>query len=506
VVSIRGSVAAYLFLAACSSRPIEGEPGVAQPTSQKACIRNAYPDETVCYPTDDWGTRTRSQYAPGARLVGTRFAGVEQVDPTKPSTPTVSFADFYDPERRHERLLVIVVVVGWYDPPWSDDDVLALAEQGVRVVKVFTKDVPPTETAHNLTIINASTADLATLGVDEGRITQSLFVDTRSMEILARTDTPYGDPLSQIQTWLAWSMANPPRETAGAPRTPWTSPACDGHCLTPPFGWRFVARGAAGAQCPAGTDGATPIVTDAMGDPASCTCSCDPTPSAPAQNCSVPNFVDMEVWQDAACKTSGLNSYFGVNGCIQNTSSYAYSSATELGAYAYVNSYPTTHAVCATPTTTTSVPAATSTAAGTQCEPTTLFDACGADAVCTPPPKSFYRCVERDGQNACPNDYPSQTLAGDGYTDTRDCTACMCGASEHCSGTLSVYSDTSCADAAFTLPLGDFSCHPLGESAFTPGSLSLSALTPEATCGVVSHPQPIGGVSLTHQRTICCQF
>ena len=144
-------------MAACSSRVTGGDPGLAQPTPYDACIRNAYPDETVCYPTDDWGTRARSQYAPGARLVAARLPGTEQLDPIQAPRDTVSFADFYDPERRHARLLVVIIVLGdYYDgPQWSDHDVLALAEQGVRIVKVYTSDVPSWETAHDVSFARA---------------------------------------------------------------------------------------------------------------------------------------------------------------------------------------------------------------------------------------------------------------------------------------------------------------------------------------------------------------
>jgi len=496
---IRSLLVACGFVVACSSRVDPGA-GLVEATPEDTCIRNAYPDETVCYPTEDWGTRVRSEHASGARLVGTRFPGIEQLDPLKPPRAGVSFADYYDPERRHARLLLVVAGVAWNDPMWTDNDVLALAEHGVRIVKVYETSLPPTETAHDLSFVLGSREDLAALGVDSRATTQTLVVDPRSMEILARVE---GDPTSAIQPWLAWAMSNPPRDTHGAPASWSSSPACEGKCMSPPFGWRFIARGPLGVTCPAGTEDGPPIIT-AEGSPAACTCACDPTPLTPAQNCPAPGFVEIDTHKDALCNTNPQGTYYGVSGCIQNTNSYSVSSPLGIGVYTYVSAAPTTHATCGSPVTTSKVapPLVTQ---GTECNPTTLFDACGADQVCMPPAKNTYRCIERDGEHDCPNEYPTPTAAGDGYTDTRACSQCTCGASEQCAGTLKVFSDTSCSNETMSLSIPSTSCEAVGTT-FAPGSLTLSSLTPQATCKVDAHAWPIGAVSLKHPRTICCQF
>src|ERR1019366_9094755 len=73
---------------------------------------------------------------------------------------------------------------------------------------------------------------------------------------------------------------------------------------------------------------------------------------------------------------------------------------------------------------------------------------CAATAQCVAKPSAPYGgpCVYQAGDLKCPSGYPTKHLYYKGTVDSRDCTACTCGAPSggSCTGSISLYSGPSC--------------------------------------------------------------
>jgi hypothetical protein len=126
-----------------------------------------------------------------------------------------------------------------------------------------------------------------------------------------------------------------------------------------------------------------------------------------------------------------------------------------------------------------------------------------------PPPPGFRQCImySRDGDPACPADYPDKFLFHGGLEDTRECTPCTCTetAPSTCIGWLSLYEDAACGAPLLSSMVGDTpTCLDTAPGAQL-GSMEGSWLVNEpGSCGAS------GGVSLgeakpLEPRTFCCQ-
>jgi hypothetical protein len=123
---------------------------------------------------------------------------------------------------------------------------------------------------------------------------------------------------------------------------------------------------------------------------------------------------------------------------------------------------------------------------------------CAATARCAPPsPSPFARgqCISRDGDQACPSDYPKKNLEYRGVTDTRACVGCGC-TPPSCSSPIRVFAGEDCT----------------GQSATTTTSCSSSSISPVrsarlATTGTqctVVNGTPQGSATGSQPFTVCC--
>ncbi|MFT3764765.1 MAG: hypothetical protein QM820_04505 [Minicystis sp.] len=122
----------------------------------------------------------------------------------------------------------------------------------------------------------------------------------------------------------------------------------------------------------------------------------------------------------------------------------------------------------------------------------------------------FHRCISHDGDVACPalGPYHERHVFYQGFTDTRACSPCSCGAPEGstCKAQLSIFEDAACATMpsfVFTLDAETAPCHPLNVgAALSSKSATEPAYTP-GTC-TPSGGVPMGSAEPADPMTYCC--
>ena len=133
---------------------------------------------------------------------------------------------------------------------------------------------------------------------------------------------------------------------------------------------------------------------------------------------------------------------------------------------------------------------------------TTIPDVCEQGSVCTPVAVAPFDklCIERTGEVACPNQfYSEQHVVYEGFTDTRACSACSCGApTSTCGG-----------DVAFTYPGGGNQCGFLVSEISGCGDMTgmedtaIYSPAPSGSCAA-SASTLSGEVTTTGPVTFCC--
>jgi len=130
----------------------------------------------------------------------------------------------------------------------------------------------------------------------------------------------------------------------------------------------------------------------------------------------------------------------------------------------------------------------------------------------------WLRCVSHPGkQDACPGNYTDlgpYWVYEDNPIDSRGCSECACGAPKDgiCTGSLSVYADSSCMSEFVKLPLSsiDPSCGTITPPGRAVGSKTISNLSYlPGTCAVTGG-EPIGTVIPNDNensgvQTVCCR-
>lgn len=131
------------------------------------------------------------------------------------------------------------------------------------------------------------------------------------------------------------------------------------------------------------------------------------------------------------------------------------------------------------------------------------------DEICAPATEpGFAQCLFQKGDNACPDRYPTKHLFYSGFSDTRDCTPCACGApvGGSCTAQLSVYKDNACSSLNSTVGLGSTgpTCFDVVPSGQALGSKQ--ATEPVYAPGVcqVSGGEPTGEAIPADPSTYCC--
>ena len=127
-----------------------------------------------------------------------------------------------------------------------------------------------------------------------------------------------------------------------------------------------------------------------------------------------------------------------------------------------------------------------------------------------PPPTGFFQCIQylREGDAACPPDYPTKHVFYGGLDDTRSCTQCTCSTpvGSDCTAFISIYSDASCAVELLGSwqALGFTPCY---DNAMPDGLQSMSAMVVDNQPGYceASGGVPYGEATPTAPSTFCCQ-
>lgn len=132
-----------------------------------------------------------------------------------------------------------------------------------------------------------------------------------------------------------------------------------------------------------------------------------------------------------------------------------------------------------------------------------LGGGCGPGKFCTGAPVAPFvgaLCVFRSGDHGCPGGFADKHLFTDTVKDTRDCSACTCGApAASCDVTTRIYPDGTCGGTPTDVP-DDGSCVAVSGS---PASLDVQ-ISKSGSCPA-SGGAPIGSISAgTVQTTVCC--
>lgn len=141
-----------------------------------------------------------------------------------------------------------------------------------------------------------------------------------------------------------------------------------------------------------------------------------------------------------------------------------------------------------------------------------LCDGPGLTCVPTdePPPPGFRQCILslREGEAACPPEYPEEVSFFAKVTDDRGCAPCSCAqiSTSTCVADVRAFQDGSCSGAAFVQRYVDESgnCAEVFPGT-TLRSIDASWFTNQPGACVAAGGAPTGQVTLTGLQTFCCQ-
>ena len=143
------------------------------------------------------------------------------------------------------------------------------------------------------------------------------------------------------------------------------------------------------------------------------------------------------------------------------------------------------------------------------CSVMTGLTGCAGGKTCVIRPKAPYEdrvCIGRAGDHACPAGSFSQKVPTySGFMDTRDCTACTCGAATGgtCALSIAVHSNAGCSASIGTLTSGG--CVDLTGNPTVSGRAATVATPPAGGgCATTGGGTPTGGVVETGPSTFCC--
>jgi len=188
--------------------------------------RDANP-EGVPYPTDHIGSAERTRSRPGDRIPNLTFQGYVNGDRSK--LQTLSLADYYDPDRKRHRLLVIQFAATWCSYCSSeitetlkvkdDPDLEGAVFLNVLVSGAKLQEGPSLDEAegwaarHDLKYsmaIDVGARRVGRLGVDGSVMPWDARIDTRTMEILESSGGAPANVLTYVKEGLDFVNKNPP--------------------------------------------------------------------------------------------------------------------------------------------------------------------------------------------------------------------------------------------------------------------------------------------------------
>jgi hypothetical protein len=164
---------------------------------------------------------------------------------------------------------------------------------------------------------------------------------------------------------------------------------------------------------------------------------------------------------------------------------------------------------CAAPAQVPYVEPWTWTASSLGCAPAVSPTSCGAGGICTAsPPIGFGVCVFEAGDVACPaGAYATKHLVHSGVADTRDCTACACGApTVACSGGgIYVFPNAGCNFSLSAASVQEGTCSFDGFGVAQVSNIMTTTMPVASGVCAPSGGQPTGTAAPTGAITVCCQ-
>ena len=125
---------------------------------------------------------------------------------------------------------------------------------------------------------------------------------------------------------------------------------------------------------------------------------------------------------------------------------------------------------------------------------------------CTPSfPSGYEVCVQQVGMHACPGaPFTQQHIVGGAATFTCSGSACSCGVTDGCTGTVTLYATANCTGTTTLEVPVDGKCHnESAASSNTYGSYSFAAAAPGASC-TAAGTSAAQGLTLGSPFTVCC--
>ena len=275
-----------------------------------------------------------------------------------------------------------------------------------------------------------------------------------------------------------------------------------GRTVTVPAGWTLVGFATnTDAGCPPGLAApATDVLEGPSADAGSCGCAACAVTTAPTCTGKVNVFFDFDNLHQ--CQFPGVPSQNGnspAGGCLNDMFT-----ANEIaGTETKLVPTPPGGGVCASPGVF-QKENLTYAAKGRVCAPESPAAAGCAGSTCAPNlPAPFRACISQAGDRPCPaGDFSVKHLVGTDVSAT--CGACGCSVTGTCSGSLTMYSDTGCANNPEVLTANG-QC--LRNAAIDGNSYKSYryALSPTGVGCVATGVAPTAqNVSLLSAQTVCC--
>jgi hypothetical protein len=125
-----------------------------------------------------------------------------------------------------------------------------------------------------------------------------------------------------------------------------------------------------------------------------------------------------------------------------------------------------------------------------------------------PPPPEFLACIVKEGDNTCPDEYPTKHVFYDEVSDARGCSECSCAPPEggECFATVTIFQDGDCSTGPLDVLVTSSGprCKDLDIVGVDLGSKTVTAPSYQpGTCEPIGG-KAIGSVELKGPSTFCC--
>ena len=281
--------------------------------------------------------------------------------------------------------------------------------------------------------------------------------------------------------------------------------SCGTSCVVVPVGWALVAfEPSRSAACPAGfTNQPTDVVEGPAASASACSCgACSVTAQPTCDTGSVAVHYDATRGNPGTCALPTLPG----TGPLANSPPGSCGTDLYQGSYATFDvkytSPPPAGGACASPGVVASGGGVTYAAEGRTCAPEARQTAGCDGGACSPAlPAPFVACITTAGRAACPPG-PMSVQHVVGTSAAVSCSACVCAVTAACSGTVTLYTDSSCNKNPYPVP-ADGSCNPVYQQGASYNSYVYSGgAAQNVSCNASG--TSTATVVLEGEVTVCC--